>query len=138
MRVLFSFSRIVSKPKTSSLTQSRPTQALPCTIRSSAITSSGIAPVDKRWLRNLLIVFAETRAGAVCDGAVCPADFADRSLSFDSAGPDDRATGDSKRSGHSHQWHCGSLPTSALGFRIIIVAAGLHQCLFLRGRKRGG
>src|SRR5436305_973659 len=40
MRVLFSFSRMVSKPKLSLLTQSRPMQALPCTIRSSAITWS--------------------------------------------------------------------------------------------------
>ena len=40
MRVLFSLSRMVSKPKLSLLTQSRPTQALPWTIRSSGITWS--------------------------------------------------------------------------------------------------
>src|SRR6266404_6764655 len=38
IRVLFSFSRIVSNPKLSLLTQSSPTQALPCTIKSSGIT----------------------------------------------------------------------------------------------------
>jgi hypothetical protein len=40
IRVLFSFNRIVSKPKLSLLTQSRPTQRLPWTIRSSGITWS--------------------------------------------------------------------------------------------------
>src|SRR5258706_13116658 len=40
MRVLFSFMRIVSKPNDSPFTQSRPTHALPCTMRSSAITKS--------------------------------------------------------------------------------------------------
>ena len=40
IRRLFSFSRMVSKPKFSLLTQSRPTQALPWTIRSSGITWS--------------------------------------------------------------------------------------------------
>ena len=40
IRVLFSLSRMVSKPKLSLLTQSRPTQALPWTIRSSGITWS--------------------------------------------------------------------------------------------------
>src|SRR6185295_14839304 len=40
MRVLFSFSRMVSKPKLSLLTQSRPTHSLPCTIRSSGMTWS--------------------------------------------------------------------------------------------------
>ena len=38
IRSLFSFNLIVSKPKLSLLTQSSPTQVLPCTIRSSAIT----------------------------------------------------------------------------------------------------
>ena len=38
IRVLFSFIRIVSKPKLSLFTQSRPTQRLPWTIRSSGIT----------------------------------------------------------------------------------------------------
>ena len=40
IRVLFSLSRMVSKPKLSLFTQSRPMQALPWTIRSSAITWS--------------------------------------------------------------------------------------------------
>ena len=43
IRVLFSFSLIVSKPKASPSTQSSPTQALPCTMRSSGITKSAIA-----------------------------------------------------------------------------------------------
>ncbi len=40
MRVLFSFSRRVSKPKLSLSTQSRPTQRLPWMIASSAVTTS--------------------------------------------------------------------------------------------------
>ena len=38
MRVLFSLTRIVSKPKLSLFTQSRPAQMLTYTMRSSAIT----------------------------------------------------------------------------------------------------
>src|SRR5438477_4672878 len=40
IRVLFSLSRIVSKPKLSLLTQSSPMQALPCMITSSGVTTS--------------------------------------------------------------------------------------------------
>src|SRR3954449_5291514 len=40
MRVLFSFRRIVSKPNDSLLTQSRPMQALPWMMASSAVTTS--------------------------------------------------------------------------------------------------
>src|SRR5437764_3247278 len=40
MRVLFSFRRMVSKPKLSLFTQSRPTQRLPWMIASSAVTTS--------------------------------------------------------------------------------------------------
>src|SRR5947209_1532397 len=40
MRVLFSLRRIVSKPNDSLTTQSRPMQALPCTMMSSAVTTS--------------------------------------------------------------------------------------------------
>jgi hypothetical protein len=40
IRVLFSFIRIVSKPKLSLLTQSKPKQPLPWTIRSSGMTWS--------------------------------------------------------------------------------------------------
>src|SRR5690606_20748262 len=44
MRMLFSFSRMVSKPKLSLLTQSNPTHRLDCTMRSSATTWSLVAP----------------------------------------------------------------------------------------------
>src|SRR5205085_12039652 len=40
MRVLFSLRRMVSKPKLSLLTQSRPTQRLPSMMASSAVTTS--------------------------------------------------------------------------------------------------
>src|SRR5438094_10372054 len=48
IRVLFSLSRIVSKPKLSLLTQSRPTQRLPWIITSSASTMSGVRSREKR------------------------------------------------------------------------------------------
>ena len=48
IRVLFSLSRMVSKPKLSLLTQSRPTQVLPWTIRSSAITWSSAVRCEVR------------------------------------------------------------------------------------------
>ena len=44
IRVLFSFSRIVSAPKVSLVEQSRPTQRLPWTITSSANTCEARAP----------------------------------------------------------------------------------------------
>src|ERR1051326_5198208 len=48
MRVLFSLRRIVSKPNDSLFTQSRPTQALPWTIRSSGMTWSFTTGVPGR------------------------------------------------------------------------------------------
>jgi hypothetical protein len=39
----------VSKPKLSLLTQSNPTQRLPCTIKSSGITWSGLRPSSLGW-----------------------------------------------------------------------------------------
>ncbi len=64
MRVLFSFTLMVSKPKTSPSTQSRPTQALPWTIKSSGITSSGLAIIRGWCIWFLAAVVSGVRPGS--------------------------------------------------------------------------
>ena len=72
MRVLFSFIRMVSKPKLSLLTQSRPMQALPWTIRSSAIT----------WSAAVIAVDAPVALPLAARVSVCPATIAAPSLTM--------------------------------------------------------
>jgi hypothetical protein len=59
IRRLFSFSLIVSNPKFSLFTQSKPVHVLPCTIKSSGMTVSAIA------VSLLRSAMARTRA-AIC------------------------------------------------------------------------
>ncbi len=72
IRVLFSLSRIVSKPKLSLLTQSRPTQALPWTIRSSGITWSSAMLGVRPLLRTAGAAAAALRSSVRSDGTMAP------------------------------------------------------------------